>query len=421
MKKTDRQITGQNPEGADHLKALQDHLRKRGASKNGTSPDLLASLDETGQKLFSQVILRRARISDESVLSRFTIPETILNALCCLRRHGQGRKVEAFLSRIVSESMVLPEDQLRNWLYHFLEADPGLFLDFCRPVAPKAEKLKFLLEKASKELTRKLPERALLGTTILQTIFRRIAGDFTARSPLLVGPPGTGKSQLLRMASSALTAAGLPTTSCFISLAGGNGVNQGEQLEMRLLGTDCRYSNAKSGEIYKAALDGNNRLVLVLLDEADKCAQTDLLVQLLDPTMPLSDRYVDGYFPHDMRWKVIFLLSANNETPFRSKEAEALWSRVEKMAVPDYSPEDKRNILLRHALTEMPKNLRPPKDLAESVADRISQYFSEGISLREAMDKMNREIASHIIGGPGIDLSAELSPSKKKIGFCVPT
>ena len=159
---------------------------------------------------------------------------------------------------------------------------------------------------------------------------------------LLIGPAGTGKSQIAYAVARILK---LPWTTLDMS-----SINDPEQLT----GSSRIYANAKPGIIMEAfSMAGESNLVFII-NELDKAAAgkgngnpADVLLTLLD-NLGFTDNYIECMIPTG---GVYPIATAND----RDQISAPLMSRFAVIEIPDYTPEEKKVIFSEYAL---PKVLR---------------------------------------------------------------
>ena len=159
---------------------------------------------------------------------------------------------------------------------------------------------------------------------------------------LLVGPAGTGKSQIAYAVARILK---LPWTTLDMS-----SINDSEQLT----GSSRIYTNAKPGIIMEAfSMAGESNLVFII-NELDKASSgkgssnpADVLLTLLD-NLGFTDNYIECMIPTG---GVYPIATAND----KSQISAPLMSRFAVIDIPDYTPEEKKIIFSNYSL---PKVLR---------------------------------------------------------------
>lgn len=161
---------------------------------------------------------------------------------------------------------------------------------------------------------------------------------------LLIGPAGTGKSQIAYAVARILK---LPWTTLDMS-----SINDPEQLT----GSSRIYANAKPGIIMEAFSAAGESNLVFIINELDKAASgkgngnpADVLLTLLD-NLGFTDNYIECMIPTT---GVYPIATAND----KSQISAPLMSRFAVIDIPDYTPEEKKIIFSRYALPKVLKRM----------------------------------------------------------------
>lgn len=181
---------------------------------------------------------------------------------------------------------------------------------------------------------------------------------------LLVGPAGTGKSQIAYAVARILK---LPWTTLDMS-----SINDPEQLT----GSSRIYANAKPGIIMEAfSVAGESNLVFII-NELDKAASgkgngnpADVLLTLLD-NLGFTDNYMECMVP---TVGVYPIATANN----KEQISAPLMSRFAVIDIPDYTPEEKKIIFSRFALPKILKRIGLKENECVVTADGLDRIVAQ--------------------------------------------
>lgn len=161
---------------------------------------------------------------------------------------------------------------------------------------------------------------------------------------LLIGPAGTGKSQLAYAVAKILK---MPWTTLEMS-----SINDPEQLT----GSSRVYSNAKPGIIMETFEKAESSNLVFIINELDKASAgkgngnpADVLLTLLD-NLGFTDNYIECNIPTSG----VYPIATANE---KSQISAPLMSRFAVIELPDYSHEEKKAIFSNFVMPKVLKRI----------------------------------------------------------------
>jgi len=267
----------------------------------------------------------------------------------------------------------------RAWLEKFASLPLGMYKEIPVRIADGTETCGAFMEKARRYLGEAIYGQNEAKIQILQFIASKIANpDARGLSLLLAGPPGIGKTSLIKNG----IAKALEWPFQFISLGGDSDASS-------YVGHQVVYEGSHCGKIVNSIVSAKSMSMVLMFDELDKISATpkgeeiqNLLVHLTDPVQnaDFEDKYLSG-IPIDLS-KVLFAFSAND----LNRIDRVLMDRMVVIELSGYSVKEKLTIaetfLLPTALKDV--NLNEKVHISPEVIEHIlTTYASEEKGVRE--------------------------------------
>lgn len=269
--------------------------------------------------------------------------------------------------------------KLRNWLDKLTSLPFGLYKEIPIKIDDGQEKCGEFMKGARKYLEDAIYGQEEAKMQIMQFIATKISNpNSRGLSLLLAGPPGIGKTSLIK--NGIAKALGWPFQ--FVSLGGDSDATT-------YTGHQLVYESSHAGKIVNSLITAKSMSMVLMFDEVDKISTTpkgeevqNLLIHMTDPVQneDFEDKYLSGV-PIDLS-KVMFVFSAND----LNKLDKVLLDRMNVITLQGYTAKEKQaiaeNFLLPQALKEV--NLTEKVAISKEIVEHIIRdYANEETGVRE--------------------------------------
>jgi len=375
-------------EGADRMIPQRHNMKKESASVKKFVKLLTAPLEDN--TIDAQIDQFKALAVDKqtelltALEKRPTMTDTGVNLMLRILTLKIPTETQALvLSKYNSLQNLEPSSgeyfKLRNWLDKIVSIPFGMYRELPVKMGDGSEACSTFMKGALKSLDEAIYGQEDTKLQILQYITTKIANpDGKGMSLLLVGPPGIGKTSVIK--NGIAKAMGWPFQ--FISLGGDSDAST-------YTGHQLVYESSHCGKIVNSLIAAKSMSTVLLFDEVDKVSTTpkgeevqNMLIHLTDPASNegFEDKYLSGV-PIDLS-KVMFVFSANDIT----KIDRVLLDRLMVIELKGYDLKQKvtiaENYLLPTALKEV--NLAERVAVSKEVLSYIIEsYANDETGVRE--------------------------------------
>jgi len=269
--------------------------------------------------------------------------------------------------------------KLRAWLDKVVSIPFGIYKEIPARIEQGQEVCGNFMRGAKKCLDDAVYGQDESKLQIMQFISTKIANpESRGLSLLLVGPPGIGKTSLIKNG----IAKSLNWPFQFISLGGDSDAST-------YTGHQLVYESSHCGKIVNSLIASKSMSTVLMFDEVDKISQTpkgeevmNLLIHLTDPVQngDFEDKYLAGV-PIDLS-KVMFVFSANDIT----KIDKVLLDRMMVIDLKGYDMKQKTSIAEQYLLPSALKEVNLVERIAISkdiLTNIIEEYANEEKGVRE--------------------------------------
>ena len=375
-------------EGADPMVPVRHNMKKESAAVKKFVKLITAPIEDntidTQIDQFKELKPEKQEELLKALEKRPTITDTGVNLMLRILTLKLSPDVQALiLAKYNSLQSLDPSTgeyfKLRNWLDKAVAVPFGHYKEIPVKMEDGSEACATFMKSAQKALDDAIYGQEDTKLQILQYITTKIAKpDGRGTSLLLVGPPGIGKTSVIK--NGIAKALGFPFQ--FISLGGDSDAST-------YTGHQLVYESSHCGKIVNSLIAAKSMSTILLFDEVDKISATpkgeevqNMLIHLTDPTSNegFEDKYLSG-IPIDLS-KAMFIFSANDI----SKIDKVLLDRLMVIELKGYDLKQKITIAENYLLPAALKDVSLVERVAinkEVLTYIIEEYAKDETGVRE--------------------------------------
>jgi MoxR-like ATPase len=375
-------------EGADPMVPVRHNMKKESAAVKKFVKLITAPIEDntidTQIDQFKELKPEKQEELLKALEKRPTITDTGVNLMLRILTLRLSPDVQALiLAKYNSLQSLDPSTgeyfKLRNWLDKAVAVPFGHYKEIPVKMEDGSEACATFMKGAQKALDDAIYGQEDTKLQILQYITTKIAKpDGRGTSLLLVGPPGIGKTSVIK--NGIAKALGFPFQ--FISLGGDSDAST-------YTGHQLVYESSHCGKIVNSLIAAKSMSTILLFDEVDKISATpkgeevqNMLIHLTDPASNegFEDKYLSG-IPIDLS-KAMFIFSANDI----SKIDKVLLDRLMVIELKGYDLKQKITIAENYLLPAALKDVSLVERVAinkEVLTYIIEEYAKEETGVRE--------------------------------------
>jgi hypothetical protein len=375
-------------EGADPMVPVRHNMKKESAAVKKFVKLITAPIEDntidTQIDQFKELKPEKQEELLKALEKRPTITDTGVNLMLRILTLKLSPDVQALiLAKYNSLQSLDPSTgeyfKLRNWLDKAVAVPFGHYKEIPVKMEDGSEACATFMKGAQKALDDAIYGQEDTKLQILQYITTKIAKpDGRGTSLLLVGPPGIGKTSVIK--NGIAKALGFPFQ--FISLGGDSDAST-------YTGHQLVYESSHCGKIVNSLIAAKSMSTILLFDEVDKISATpkgeevqNMLIHLTDPASNegFEDKYLSG-IPIDLS-KAMFIFSANDI----SKIDKVLLDRLMVIELKGYDLKQKITIAENYLLPAALKDVSLVERVAinkEVLTYIIEEYAKDETGVRE--------------------------------------